>query len=59
MLGVDIQRQNVPCVQRLAIWCPDVERRDLTSSKSKLFRVVDVVKEKRVEFVSVQSTYTY
>jgi hypothetical protein len=43
----------MPSIQRLAIWCTDVEWCDLTLSESKLLCIVDVVEEERVEFVSV------
>ena len=49
----------MPCVQRLAIRCVDVERRDLTLGKSELLGVVDVVEEERIEFVSVQCACMY
>lgn len=44
MLTIRLQRQDVPCMQGLAVWCCQVERSDLIAQEAPLLRYVHVLK---------------
>ena len=54
--SIDIDRQNVPGVQSLAVRSLDVEGSHLVLCKAKLFRVIDVVPEECIDLVRVDRT---
>lgn len=55
---IHINRQDMPCIQHLAIESADIERRNLGFCESEVFRLVDVVVEEGVDFVGVEGATT-
>lgn len=53
---IGVYGQDMPCIQRFTIGRGDCERRDLAFGESKLFRIVDIMPEERVDLMGVQST---
>ena len=51
---IDVNRQDVPCVQGLSVACLNVEGCDLVLCEAELRCIVDVLPEERVELVGVQ-----
>ena len=53
ILGVDIERQNVPSVQRLAIRCTKIEWHYLTFCKTKRLWLVHIMIKARVDSMCI------